>query len=78
MAIKAHAVGNTRQPNGYPRMMINKAGVVVLFHERDQGMVMFPETGAKPGAYGSLGYYSTTWDMDRFEPWAGVVKIEQD
>lgn len=79
MAIKATAIGNVRQIQDFPKLMVSKScGMIVLFDRLEHGIVLVPDKSPGLSGYGAFGFGSSSWDMTCFEPWSGKITIEQD
>ena len=55
----------------YPCLMVSDKGSVVLFIECEKGTLVYPNQLTKRRA----GYYSVTWDMERFKLYKGSITL---
>jgi hypothetical protein len=56
----------------FPCMMIaEKTGTVVLFSEPKKGVIV------KDNLQKQVGYFNDDWDMERFTPFEGTVKLSK-
>tara|TARA_R110000772_G_C12955074_1_gene402693 strand:- start:163 stop:390 length:228 start_codon:yes stop_codon:yes gene_type:complete len=56
---------------GFPKIMIEEKGLIVLFEKHSTGTVI------QGKAYGlNTGYHSTIWDMTNFEDYDGEVTLK--
>jgi len=60
-----------RQPS-FPCLMYAKDGLVVLFSKPECGMVVIPNR------YWEVGAISTSWGMEHFKPFNGVIQLSND
>jgi len=56
----------------YPRIMEGKKGLIVLFIEAKEGIVLTDESGYP------TGNYSKSWEMDAFKDFNGTIKLSND
>ena len=68
--IKSEVVINARVDAGYPKLMINTDGDVVLFKEVEKGTIVFV---GKSLNY--LAYFSSMWNMDYFTDFVGKLTL---
>lgn len=60
----------------YPWLGVTSDGLVVLFHDKNCGIVVY-----KPTDYpcpNKLGDYHATWQMVFFEPFTGTLTLSND
>lgn len=73
MAIKSIAQDNFNGADNYPKLMISKKGRIVLFTRRKVGMLVYFDSDQ-----GSVGSYSTAWDMEEFRDYHGDVILTNE
>ena len=54
----------------FPKLMIHKDGLVVLFEESKRGMALDSDISM------SAGDYSSNWVMDNFTDFKGTIQLE--
>lgn len=61
------------QKTNYPCLKETSGGLMVLFVRLGAGVVIATEDNDQ-----TIGSYSDTWDMDRFEDFNGVVELSNE
>jgi hypothetical protein len=66
-----------KEPRSYPYLGIDKLfkSYVVLFHAENQGMVILNRDSTKKHTY-LVGDYKNYWDETRFDPYDGIVFLQ--
>ena len=72
MSVQVSLSKKTIELDEYPKLMIDKEGMVVLFREKESGFVVYP----KPGYY--LCYTSDRWDMEYFIKHDGEINLKNE
>ena len=66
---------NSPDTTEYPCLLVNPAGMVVLFKAISKGTVVHEGNPSIAGGY-KLGLYSEQWQMDRnWTRYGGVIKL---
>lgn len=59
---------------GFPKIMEDTHGIIVLMHSPGCGLLVGTSTGHYPPMQ-YVGYQSSTWDMSYFKDFHGVVTL---